>query len=88
MYIFFFELARLIGIKKFLQIYSDRSGDFYAGVMSHDLPQIQILEKCTFKQGNDIKGVCVCSVHCISCTINIVNGLYNLSFSSLCAFVV
>ena len=34
MYIYFFELARLIGIKKFLEIYSDRSGDFYAEVMS------------------------------------------------------
>ena len=42
MYIYFFELATFIGIKTFLEIYSDRSGDFYAGVMSHDPPQIQI----------------------------------------------
>ena len=50
------------------------SGIVYAGVMSHDPPQIQTLEKCTFKQGNGIKSVCVCSVHCISCTINTVSG--------------
>ena len=40
---------------KFFEIYSDRSGDFYAGGMSHDPPQIQIPEKWTFKQGNDTK---------------------------------
>ena len=55
MYIFFFEPARITGIKKFFEIYSDRSGDFYSRVMSHDPPQIQIPEKWTSKQGNDTK---------------------------------
>ena len=74
MYIFYFELARFSDIKKFFDIYSDRSGDFYSGVMSHDPPQIQISENWTFKPGNGIKSVSVCSVHCISCKINTVNG--------------
>ena len=58
MYIFFFELARFIAFKMFFEIYSDRSGDFYSGVVSHDPPQIQIPQKWTFKQENDTKSVC------------------------------
>ena len=58
MYIFFFELARFIGINKFFEIYFNISGNFYAGVMSHDPPQIQIPQKWTLKQGNDTKSVC------------------------------
>ena len=52
MYIFFFEPARFIDIKKLFEVYSDRSADFYSRVMSHDPLQIQIPEKWTFKQGN------------------------------------
>ena len=63
-YIFNFELARFIDIKKFFEIYSDRSGDFYSGVMSHD----------PFNKGNDTKIVCFFSMHCICSTINTVNG--------------
>ena len=55
--------------------------------MSHDPPQIQIPQKWTFKQGKDTKSVRFFSAHCISCTINTVNGQQTI-FSSLCAFVV
>ena len=58
----------------FFEIYSDRSGDLYAEVMSHDPPQIQIQEKWTFIQGNVTKSVLFFSVHCICCTVNTVNG--------------
>ena len=57
MYIFIFELAKFVGIEKFFETYSDTSGDFYAGVMSHDPPQIQIPQKWTLKQQNDTKSV-------------------------------
>ena len=72
MYIFFFELARFIGIKSSFDIYSDGSCDFYSGVMSHDPPQIHPPEKLTLKPRNDTKSVYF-SVHCICCTINSLN---------------